>query len=78
MATTNRVLSGTGLRVYHTIRAYVAEHGYLPSVRDLQEICDISSTSVVTYHLRILEGMGLIERQPGKARALRIVEERNA
>ncbi|HLE79995.1 MAG TPA: repressor LexA, partial [Dehalococcoidia bacterium] len=33
------------------IRGFVEEHGYPPTVRDIQNGCNISSTSVVDHHL---------------------------
>lgn len=46
-----------------------------PSVRELQEALDISSTSVVSYNLRTLSSQGLISKEPRIARSLRITAE---
>ncbi|HWO94152.1 MAG TPA: winged helix DNA-binding protein, partial [Dehalococcoidia bacterium] len=35
---------------------------YPPSIRDIQQGCDISSTSVVDYNLKALERLGYIRR----------------
>lgn len=45
--------------------------GFPPSIREIGEAADISSTSVVTYYLKQLTEMGLIERDPKYSRAVR-------
>lgn len=47
------------------------EHkNYCPSIREIGEATDISSTSVVNYNLQRLEERGYIEREPMKSRFL--------
>jgi repressor LexA len=46
--------------------------GYPPSIREIGEAADISSTSVVTYYLKQLETWGYIERDAKFSRALRL------
>jgi repressor LexA len=46
--------------------------GYPPSIREIGEATDISSTSVVTYYLKQLEEWGYIEREAKFSRALRL------
>ncbi len=55
------------------IRAYRAEHSYMPSVREIQAACGISSTSVVDYNVRILEREGYLHRSPDISRGLELV-----
>ncbi|MEX2431027.1 MAG: transcriptional repressor LexA [Dehalococcoidia bacterium] len=55
------------------IRAYKAERGYAPAIRDIQEACGISSTSVVDYNLRLLQRDGVIRRSPDISRAIEIL-----
>lgn len=57
------------------IRAYHAEHQYMPSVREIQAACDISSTSVVDYNLRILQREGVVRRAPDISRGLELTDE---
>ena len=45
---------------------------YPPSIREIGEATDISSTSVVTYYLKQLEEWGYIERDAKFSRALRL------
>ena len=55
------------------IRAYRADHSYMPSVREMQAACGISSTSVVDYNVRILERDGYLHREPDISRGLELV-----
>lgn len=64
----------TRQRVLEFIRSFIGEHGYPPSVRDIQRGCDISSTSVVAYHLRALEEEGVLRRDPEVSRGLGLRE----
>ena len=55
------------------IRAYRADHSYMPSVREIQAACAISSTSVVDYNVRILEREGYLHRSPDISRGIELV-----
>jgi repressor LexA len=50
------------------------DKGYPPSIREIGEATDISSTSVVTYYLKQLEEWGYIERDAKFSRALRLTK----
>ncbi|HIE38540.1 MAG TPA: transcriptional repressor LexA [Anaerolineales bacterium] len=50
----------------------VNERGYPPSIREIGRAVGISSTSVVNYNLERLEREGLIERDRGFSRGLRL------
>jgi len=54
------------------IRHYIREHGYPPNLREMAEGCGMSSTSVVTHHLKMLEREGYIERDSNLARAIKL------
>ena len=58
-------------RILEAIRAYTAENGYPPSVREIGERVGLSSSSTIHAHLKTLERRGLISRDPTKPRALR-------
>jgi len=58
-------------RILDVIRAFTAEHGYPPSVREIGERVGLSSSSTIHAHLKALERRGLISRDPTKPRALR-------
>ncbi|HZP25487.1 MAG TPA: transcriptional repressor LexA [Dehalococcoidia bacterium] len=59
-------------RILGAIRDFVDKHDYPPSIRQIQEACGISSTSVVDYNLRILEKQGLIRRDREVSRGIEL------
>ena len=59
-------------RILAFIRKYHGEHHFMPSVRDIQAACGISSTSVVDYNLRILQRDGYVRRTDGISRGLEL------
>ena len=66
-------LSAKQRRIMEYIRDFIADHDYPPSIRQIQEACDISSTSVVDYNLRILERLGHIRRDREVSRAIELL-----
>ena len=52
-----------------------SENGRVPSVRELCEATGFKSTSTVAYHLKALEEKGLIEREEGLNRCIRLKNE---
>ena len=60
-------------RVYAAIIGHWQQHGYGPSVRDIQRLAGLSSSSVVEHHLCKLAALGLITKEKGKARTIRVV-----
>ena len=52
-----------------------AQRGYPPSVREICEAANLSSTSTVHGHLERLERKGYIRRDPTKPRAIEIVDD---
>ena len=67
-------LSAKQRRIMDYIRDFIADHDYPPSIRQIQEACDISSTSVVDYNLRILERLGHIRRDRVVSRAIELLQ----
>ncbi len=61
-------------RILAYLRQYFAEHRYPPSVRDIVEGCNLSSTSVADYNLKILEREGHIHRDRERARTISLTE----
>ena len=62
---------------HHKIIEYLNERmsiGYPPSIREIGEAVGITSTSVVTYYLKQLAEMGLIERDAKFSRAVRLTD----
>ncbi len=69
-----RARSDKPARILNFLRSYMREHGYPPSVRDVVTGCDLSSTSVADYNLRILERQGHIKRDSERARTIVLTE----
>jgi len=68
-----RDLSPKQRAIYEYIQEFIDQHDYPPSIRQIQEACDISSTSVVDYNLRILEKLGYIRRDREVSRAIEVI-----
>jgi repressor LexA len=69
-----RDLSPKQQKIYTFIRDFVEERDYPPSIRDIQNACGISSTSVVDYNLKALERQGLIRRDREISRAIELLD----
>ncbi len=61
------------LGVWRFIAVFIDEHGYAPSLRQIAQACFTSHGNVVRY-LDLLEARGVIEREMGQARALRLLK----
>lgn len=70
-----RELSPKQKKILEFIRQFIGEHGLPPTIRDIQQACSISSTSVVDYNLHILQREGYIRRIPDVARGIEVVGE---
>ena len=71
-------LSTRQQQILDFLREYHADRSYMPSIREMQLACGISSTSVVDYNLRLLERDGHIRRSPDISRAIELVGEPGA
>jgi repressor LexA len=65
-------------KILETIRDYLVEYGYPPTIREIGEAAGISSTSVVSYNLNALEKKGYLTRNKDTSRGLRLREETTA
>ena len=65
-------LSEKQQRILDFVQEFLDEHDYPPSIRDIQQGCDISSTSVVDYNLKRLEERGLLRRDREISRAIQL------
>ena len=54
-------------------QGFLEEHQFPPTVRDIQAGCDISSTSVVDYNLRILQREGYLRRFAEVSRGIELL-----
>jgi len=57
------------------IKEFMEEYSYPPTIRQIGEAVGISSTSVVSYNLDVLQRKGYLARDPEVSRGLRLVEE---
>ncbi len=57
--------------VYAYLVAYIEEHGYGPSLRNIAEDCHMA-VATVAHHLDKLEAQGRITREFGQARSIRV------
>jgi repressor LexA len=65
-------LSDKQARILQFVERFVEDHDYPPSIRDIQQGCSISSTSVVDYNLKRLEEKGLLRRDREISRAIQL------
>lgn len=67
-------LSERQKKILEVLESFQANSGYPPSIREICDQANISSTSVVNYYLDQLEGMGYIERDRQVSRGIRLVK----
>ena len=65
-------LSERQVAILGMLRDYLDEYDYPPTIREIGEAVSISSTSVVTYNLGVLERKGYIQRNRDISRGLRL------
>jgi len=71
-----RKKSGLGERhkkILKFLERFQSDNGYPPSIRQIGENTNISSTSVVNYYLNQLEEMNFIERENNVSRGIRLM-----
>jgi len=66
-------LTDPQIKVLKVIEDYQNTNGFPPSIRDIQDMGDFSSTSVVNYYLEQLESMGHIKRSGHVSRGIRLM-----
>ncbi len=62
-------------QILNFIQEFIQDNGLPPTVRDIQKACNISSTSVVDYNLRLLDRDGYLNRRPEVARGIELLDE---
>ncbi|MGX6978681.1 transcriptional repressor LexA [Vagococcus elongatus] len=63
------------IKILRYIYEEVDKRGYPPTVREIGEAVNLSSTSTVHGHLSRLEKKGLLQRDPSKPRAIEVTPE---
>ena len=71
---TEDALSPKQRAILEFIRGYIGERDYPPAIRDIQQGCGISSTSVVDYNLKRLEERGYLRRDREISRAIELLD----
>ena len=66
-------LAGKQQQILEFLRTFIEDKDYPPSIRDIQEGCGISSTSVVDYNLRKLEDKNYIRRDREVSRGIELL-----
>ncbi len=66
-------LSERQQQIYSYIQRFTSDKGRPPTIREIGQAVNISSTSVVNYNLNILEKAGLISREKEVSRGLRLM-----
>ena len=69
----DRELSERQRQILQYIVQHTEMHGYPPTVREIGEAVNLSSSSTVHAHLKSLEQLGLIRRDAVLTRAIRVV-----
>lgn len=58
--------------VLEQLLAFIRDNGYPPSIQQLCQLCGVSSTSTIHYHLSALKKKGFIDWNPAEKRAISI------
>jgi repressor LexA len=67
-------LSERQAKMLDFIKTFSLESGYPPTIREIGEAVDITSTSVVNYNLNVLQREGFIFRDRTVSRGIKLVE----
>jgi SOS-response transcriptional repressor LexA len=59
--------------LYDYLRRYIGRYRYAPTLREMQAAVGWQSANSATYYLAQLEEVGLIERDYGASRGIRLV-----
>ena len=62
--------------VYNIVQAYVAEHGFPPTLREISAKVHLAPSGV-SHYLDKLEARGRLTRQPGQARGIVLCGEKS-
>lgn len=71
----NARMSKIQKQIYDYVKESINDRGYPPAVREIGDMVNLKSTSSVHSHLKKLEDMGYIRRDPTKPRAIEIMED---
>jgi len=77
-SSTSRLLSDPQRRIMEFIGRYVEANELPPTIREIQRGAGISSTSMVSYHLKALERANLLNRRERSSRGVRMRDAHKA
>ncbi|MGC8873277.1 MAG: transcriptional repressor LexA [Chloroflexia bacterium] len=69
-----RKISERQRQILRYVEEFIREHGYPPSIRQIQTTLGLSSTSVVDYNLKALQRQGLLHRERRSSRSITLNE----
>lgn len=73
--TSNTELSPKQQEVLNQIRAFIKINGFPPTIQQLCQVCGVSSTSTIHFHLTTLKKKGMIHWDPASKRAIQILSQ---
>jgi SOS-response transcriptional repressor LexA len=71
----DKMLRGRRREVLKFVCEYLNAHGFAPTIREIMEGTALKSTSVVKYHLDVLQAKGYLVLLPAKARAITVTQK---
>lgn len=60
-------------KVYAFITAFIDVQGMPPTIREIGRAVNVESTGHIDHILRMIEKLGLIERQKGRSRGIKLI-----
>ncbi len=73
----NNKISSRQEKILEFINKKIKEEGYPPSVREIAKAVNLSSSATVHSHLKKLEALGFLKRNPSKPRAISVLHNQN-
>lgn len=70
----NQELTKKQEKVYLAIKNFIEKNGYAPTIREINELINIKSTSTTFYKLLQLQKKGYITYVAGKSRTIKILK----
>lgn len=67
-------ITGKQMKLYNTIKNFIDENGYAPTIRELNKITHIKSTATTHSKLVQLKKKGYISYIVGKSRTIRLLK----
>ena len=64
-------------KIMNAIKGYISEQGYSPTIRELAEIVQLSSSSSLHRHIKVLIEEGYISMGKGIPRSIRVLRDYN-